>query len=120
MGITYLLEGRPAEAKELVARSANEIFRLAGAALSENALGNTDEAQRLLEQVIARYGHNAAFQIAQIYAQFGDKERAFEWLERARVQRDGGLVLVKVDTLLRGLRGDPRFAALLTSINLPP
>ena len=34
-------------------------------------------------------------------------------------QRDGGLVNVKVDPLLRKLHGDPRYAALLKKMNLP-
>src|SRR5207237_9081658 len=119
LGITFLLEGRPADAKAVMARSTNEIFRLAGGALAEQALGNAAESQRLLDEVIARFGHDGAYQIAQVYAQRGDKERAFQWLERAVAQRDGGLTVLKVDTLLRNLRSDPRFHALLERINLP-
>jgi serine/threonine-protein kinase len=63
---------------------------------------------------------------SEIYAARGDKDRAFHWLERAYAQHDGGLVAilpnncsVKCDPLLRGLHGDPRFAALLGKMNLP-
>jgi hypothetical protein len=34
--------------------------------------------------------------------------------------QDGGLTLVKIDPWLRGLHGDPRYAALLKRMNLPP
>ena len=49
-----------------------------------------------------------AYQIAGAYAWRGEKVRAFEWLERARVQHDGGLTLIQIDPLLRSLRNDPR------------
>ena len=54
-----------------------------------------------------------------MYAWRGEKDGAIEWLERARVQRDGGLILLKVDPLLRNLHGDPRYVALLKKIGLP-
>ncbi len=69
--------------------------------------------------MIDKYAHDAAYQIAQAFAWRGEKERAFEWLERAFTQRDGGLSIVKTDPLMRNLRGDPRYAALLKKMNLP-
>jgi serine/threonine-protein kinase len=49
----------------------------------------------------------------------GDRDTAFEWLERAYRQHDGYIAFVKIDTLLDSLRGDPRYAALLRRMNLP-
>ena len=37
----------------------------------------------------------------------------------ARNQHDAGLVSVKFDPLLRKIRGDPRYSALLERMNLP-
>ena len=119
LGMTFLLEGRPADALVTSQRSTNEVFRLTGAALAEHDLGHTKEARAALDQLISKWGHGAAYQIAQVHAWRGDKDRAFEWLERARIQRDGGLVVVKVDLTLRSLRGDPRYAAFLKEMNLP-
>lgn len=56
---------------------------------------------------------------AEAFAWRGEKDRAFEWLERAYRQRDGGLGRVKIDPLLISLRRDPRFGALLRKMNLP-
>jgi tetratricopeptide (TPR) repeat protein len=119
LGLTFLLDGQPAAAKAISARSTNEVFRLAGVALAEHDLGRGDESQRALDELVARFPHSGAYQIAQVYARRGDKERALGWLERARSQRDGGLAIAKVDPVLRPLRGEARFAALLQSINLP-
>jgi serine/threonine-protein kinase len=120
MSLIFLVEGKPAEALALSQRSTNEVFRLAGAAEAQHDLGHEKESQQALDQFIAKWGHGGAYQIAQVLAWRGEKDRAFEWLERAVKQRDGGLVNVKVDPLLRNLRGDPRYAALLKKMNLSP
>ena len=61
----------------------------------------------------------SAFQIAEIYAYQGETDKAFEWLERAYKQRDGGLSEMKGDPLLRHLQRDPRWLAFLTKMKLP-
>jgi hypothetical protein len=62
---------------------------------------------------------SGAYQIAEVYAWWVDKDNAFQWLDRASVQHDGGLILVKVDPLLKSIRPDPRFKAFLRKMNLP-
>jgi hypothetical protein len=52
------------------------------------------------------------------YAALGDREQAFEWLEKAYQERDTWLVHLKVDPMLDGLRSDPRYANLLAPMNL--
>ena len=120
LAVTFLEEGKPAEALAISQRSAHEIFRLAGAAEAEHDLGHEKESLQAIDQAIKRWGDIGAAQIAEVYAWRGDKDRAFEWLERAFRQRDGGLATVKIDPLLRSLHGDPRFAVLLKKMNLPP
>ena len=119
LGATYLLEGNPAAAMAIFPRSTSEIFRLAGLALAEHSLGHPRESQRALDQMISRFAHAGAYQIAEVYGWRGEKDRALEWLERARVQRDAGFINVKTDPLLRNLRGDPRYAALLVQMHMP-
>jgi TolB-like protein/Flp pilus assembly protein TadD len=117
--VLLLLQKRPAEALEMSKRSASELFRLHGQALALHDLGRTAEAQRTLDDLIARMGHSGAFQIAEAYAWFGQPDKAFEWLDRAYAQRDAGLASIKFDVLLRPVRGDPRFSAMLRRMNLP-
>jgi serine/threonine-protein kinase len=57
--------------------------------------------------------HTAAYQIAQVHAWWGERDAAFEWLERAYRQHDAGFWCAKVDPYLRPLNGEPRFEALL-------
>jgi hypothetical protein len=69
--------------------------------------------------MISRFAHAGAYQIAEVYGWRGEKDLALTWLERSRVQRDGGFINVKIDPLLRNLRGDPRYAALLSRMHMP-
>jgi tetratricopeptide (TPR) repeat protein len=61
-----------------------------------------------------------AFDLAQIYAMLGDKDRAFQLLERAYQEHSSYLILRIRDPHLDGLRSDPRFQDLLRRIGLPP
>jgi len=87
--------------------------------MAEHSLGHARESQRALAQLIAQHATEAAFQIAEIYAWRGEADKAFEWLERAYQQRDGGLSDIKTDPPLAGLRNDPRYQAFLRKMNLP-
>jgi TolB-like protein/lipoprotein NlpI len=64
-------------------------------------------------------GDAAAYQYATIYAQWGNNQKALEWLETALRLRDPGLVRLKVDPLLDPLRKEPRFQALLRESKFP-
>jgi tetratricopeptide (TPR) repeat protein len=52
------------------------------------------------------------------YAALGDKEQAFQWLEKAYEERDTWLVHLKIDPMLDSLRLDPRYANLLARLKL--
>jgi serine/threonine protein kinase len=119
LGTLQLLEGKATEALETFRKIDNEGFRLSSVAIAEHTLGHARESQQALEQLIARHATEAAFQIAEIYAWRGEKDKAFKWLERAYQQRDGGLSDIKTDPPLANLRDDPRYRAFLRKMNLP-
>ena len=119
LGTLQLLEGRAQDALETFRKIDNEGFRLSSVAMAEHTLGHARESQQALEQVIAQHAAGAAFQIAEIYAWRGEKDQAFDWLERAYRQRDGGLVDIKTDPPLADLHDDPRYKAFLRKLNLP-
>ena len=49
----------------------------------------------------------------------GEKDKAFEWLQIALDNHDTGMLGLLVDPLLRGLRGDSRYKAILEKVGLP-
>jgi len=48
----------------------------------------------------------------------GDRDSAFQWLERAVDTRDDGAPDLGVDPLLKEYRGDPRMERLLRKMGL--
>ena len=60
------------------------------------------------------------FQIAEASACLGDVDQAFRWLDAAVASKDPGIMWLRGNPLLGGLIGDPRYAALLRKLNLPP
>ena len=57
--------------------------------------------------------------MAQGYANLGDRDRAFEWLEKL-IERGRFEAYIKVDPRFDRLRADPRFEVLLRRVGLAP
>ena len=72
----------------------------------------TRQAQR-------KTGYSSAYAIAQLYADLGDKDQAFRWLNTAYQERDWWLVGLKTNFLFDPIRSDPRFAELVRKVGLP-
>jgi len=64
-------------------------------------------------------GYSSAYDIATLYADSGNKEEAFRWLDMAYQERAAGLEFLKTDFLLDPLRSDSRFAELVRKVGLP-
>jgi eukaryotic-like serine/threonine-protein kinase len=58
--------------------------------------------------------------IAYAYADLGDKEQTFAWLDKAAAEKSGGLEVVKIIPALDPWRKDPRYLDLLKRIGLTP
>jgi TolB-like protein/DNA-binding winged helix-turn-helix (wHTH) protein/Tfp pilus assembly protein PilF len=70
-------------------------------------------------QMSAKRG-TRSFAVAAAYATAGDKDRAFEWLEKSYEDREGqDLTLVRWIPDFKNLRTDSRFASLLGKMGLP-
>ncbi len=82
--------------------------------------GREAEASALAEEMIAtsETRHVSSHDIAVIFAALGDKDRAFEWLEKACDQRAEHIPYLQVNPRLDRLRSDPRFHALLERLDL--
>jgi tetratricopeptide (TPR) repeat protein len=110
---------RNQEALAEAAKERHPVYRLCGLALAHHALGHTKESDAALSELIERFKPVAPYEIAGVYAFRGEKEQAFQWLERAYSARDDSLTEVKSDPLLKDLREDARFRLLLEKMRLP-
>jgi TolB-like protein len=63
--------------------------------------------------------HSSAYEIAALYAELGEKNQAFQWLNTAYQERERGLTNLQTDFRLDPLRSDPRFSELVRKIGLP-
>jgi hypothetical protein len=64
-------------------------------------------------------GYSSAFEIATLYAELGDKDQAFRWLNTAYQERAPEMEGLKTDFTLDPLRSDSRFAELVRKVGLP-
>jgi TolB-like protein/DNA-binding winged helix-turn-helix (wHTH) protein/Tfp pilus assembly protein PilF len=119
LGKILIAKGKPQQALAEIEKEPSGWAKLTGQVLVYHALGRDRDSNVALAALIEKYGSDSAFQIAQAYAFRGQIDKSFEWLERAYKQRDGGLIDIKVDPLLKNLHGDARFAELLRKMHLP-
>jgi serine/threonine-protein kinase len=94
-------------------------FRRFELAVAHYVRGDKAAADAALADLIANAREGFAYQIAEVYALRGEKDKAFEWLEIAFADRDAGMLGLLVDPLLRGLRDDPRYKNLVAKVGLP-
>jgi len=120
LAFTELFDGHPAEALALFKTHPEDWIREWGTTLIEYSLGDKAASRAGLKKFAAANGDTAAYQVAQAYAWWGESDAAFDWLERARLGRDTGVRYVKYDPFLKSLRSDPRYAAFLVRMKLPP
>ncbi len=64
-------------------------------------------------------GYASPFTIGRYYADIGDRDKAFEWLDTAYREHDRLLIGLNVATGFDNIRSDPRFAELVRKVGLP-
>jgi adenylate cyclase len=119
LGLLELNAGHLDAASAAMEREPGEYYRLEGQAIVAFAKKRPAESDAALARLIEAHHDTAAVQIAQAYAYRGERAKALDWLDRAVVQRDPGLLNLKTDPLFAGLRGDPRYRTVLRRMNLP-
>jgi TolB-like protein/DNA-binding winged helix-turn-helix (wHTH) protein/lipopolysaccharide biosynthesis regulator YciM len=80
--------------------------------------GRQEEARRLLDELIESFGERppSAFDLATVFTGLGEKDRAFEWLEKAYGERAYRLIYILVDPAFDPIRSDARFENLVKRI----
>jgi hypothetical protein len=104
------LSGFPADAES--AATMEQGFRSAG---WKGAVAKAIEYRKTQR----KSGYYSAFIIATFYADLGDKDQAFHWLNIAYQEHDWLLISLKTNFRLDPIRSDPRFAELVRKVGLP-
>lgn len=83
-------------------------------------MGEKDKALKAIEDLkeTSKQRYVSPFYIATIYAGLGEKDLAFEWLEKAYQDRSFWIATLKVNPHFDNLRNDSRFQNLLKRVNL--
>ena len=125
LGASYLKLGRNAEgiaslekAVELGKRSG---VRLRGLGYGYAVTGKRTEAIAIAKELEEKFAKKEATgqYVAAIYAGLGEKDKAFEWLEKDFQNRQGSLGDIKWRIHFETLRDDPRYKDLLKRMGLP-
>lgn len=92
-----------------------------GAAHLFVSMGKMEDARRVLKyhEQPAPDGVQDWVFIAGVYAQLGERDRAFQWLGEAYQNRDYFVTFIKTDPFMDPLRQDPRFQDMLRRVGFP-
>ena len=120
MANALILMNRPDDGRaELNFVPADDVYRLAAEGIIAGRASDTRAVGRIEMQIQKVSGDLAMFQYAQVFAQAGQLDRAFNALEKGLAVKDPGLTGVRTDPFLAPIRGDPRYSALVKRINFP-
>ncbi|MCZ6767902.1 MAG: protein kinase [Acidobacteria bacterium] len=90
------------------------------AGISEAASSGMEAYWRWMLDYARANGNVSTLIVASYYARLGEKDQAFEWLEKAYEERESSMVLLNVYPSFDPIRNDPRFTDLLLRLNLEP
>ncbi len=67
---------------------------------------------------LSKHSYVSSYSIAESYMRMDQKQKAFEWLEKAYEEHDSGLVSLAVEPMFENIRPDPRFKEVLRRMKL--
>jgi tetratricopeptide (TPR) repeat protein len=96
-------------------------LKLSGLGYTYAVSGKRNEALKVLERLeeLSQKVYVPPTHVAAVYAGLGDKDKAFQWLEKAYRERDEGLIYLNVAPPWVSLRSNSQFTDLTRRIGLP-
>jgi TolB-like protein/Tfp pilus assembly protein PilF len=117
VGLVDLLLGNAESALSNFEQEGDDIWQLKGRAMANHALGNSEIADDLLEELIAIAGEEWPSEVAHVYAFRNDVDSAFTWLENS-LDTSGGWAEEKLNPLFDNLHDDPRWLPFFEQIGV--
>ena len=125
LGLAYANKSMPelaiAESQKAVELSGHSAGAIGGLGHVYATLGRRVEAHQVLDELeqLAKRGYVSPYSVAVIYARLGDKDAAFEWLEKAYQDGAYGILFLKSAPEWDGLRSEPQFESIMRRVGLP-
>lgn len=125
MAAVYFAKGQKEEGFAAASKSVELVgrtpFILGFWGYSLAVVGKRDEALAVIKELEAKYAAKEidGLRIASVYIGLGDKDKAFEWLEKDFQTRRPGLIELRLEYEFKALREDPRFKDLMKRMGLP-
>lgn len=116
LACVLLFQNNPEEALKYANSEIDEAFRLHSIAMCYHALGDTKKAREALDEFIDKYEKAYSYQIALTYAFFSEPDLAFQWLEKALIYKDFGLMESQIDPIFNPLKKDKRWAPYVSKL----
>jgi len=120
IGVALLFKGEPEAALAAMHQESDTGWRANGRALAHHALGQENESDDALAELIKDFEEGAAYNIAYILAFRGEADRAFVWLDKAVKYKDPGLTDIPIQPLFANIHSDPRWLPFTESIGKSP
>jgi non-specific serine/threonine protein kinase len=126
LGLVYqqtgMYEEAAAEAEKGVELSKGAPSALGVVAYTYGMWGKPDKAREVIKNLKGLSGHTyvTPFAVALSHIGLGEKDQAFEWLEKSYEEHSHWLVWLKAWPVFDSLRSDARFQSLLRRMNFPP
>lgn len=125
LAVTYAQKGIPElalrEGAIAVSQGSGAWLAIWSLTYAQAAAGQRDDAIAGIEHLkqLSETTYVAPYLIASLYAALGERDPAFEWLEKAYQERSSVLPLIRVHGWFDHLQSDARYANLIERIGLP-
>jgi DNA-binding winged helix-turn-helix (wHTH) protein/TolB-like protein/Flp pilus assembly protein TadD len=125
LGIIYEQQGKfddaIAEYRKAISSSERTSALLGQLGHAFAASGRKNDALITLVELheASKRSYASPYDLAVLYTGLGDQDKALQQLKRALDERSGWIINLKVEPQFDSLRRDPRYAELLSNLNLP-
>ena len=120
LGMVLLQKGDASAALAEIEQEKNETWRMIVLPMAYCALGRAADAEAARNALIAKYEKDWSYNIAYVYAVCGQRDKAFEWLDKAVAYQDAGLSEIVAQNLFDKIHSDPRWLPFLRKIGKAP
>ena len=119
LALTAVLRGDAAGARSNAAKETDPDLKAWAQTLAAQIAGDTQAADAAMDAYVARYQKTQPYFIAELYAQRGQADETFQWLDRALADQDADVGFLLYDPFILRYRHDARFAAVCEKVGLP-